>query len=737
MVPLVVVALLVGCQDQPIAPPDADELSPPAPTPAKLDEDRTPFQRMILGNIGEREVQGLPVPSDVAFEYAVNSASDTPKLAAPEGALEAGEQLIITATTVIHFDSPAQAGYEEWPAFVVEGEMPPEFEGFINEGDYSQFIRDKVEEESPGFWEQYKWGNEPRTYTISETYTVTYPGTTEETAAASPPALSNTTSSLDEILMGFTAGVGPEVDYDNTWTLSIPNPLGGDIEVASFRAWAYLDWGLGLRLPMEVSLISTDLMEEGSTYWSSSSARGLNWLSSDFAQAGVDPQFGNEFVMYLYFDVGASLSVFGVDIIGGGLTFSYDASRSFTTPFGPGSFFPIPSIDIPIFSLDVGIASGSVDFRLTPLLGSTQYTADWQASDEASGSGSLTYTDPTIPVQVGLVTAIDGPGLATITLDEFRYHFNQFLLNLSLYIYLGLDLGLLGEWDWDWNPHLLTVNLSDFVGWLGLYVGVHASTPDALTTSIPIQNVAPTAEIDRTGAQTINGITTFLAHAGDPLTFTGQATDPGLDDLTLSWDWNDGPPSPDVSTTYPVPYDVTESQTHAFDEACVYLIRFAAVDDDGAEAVDQVAVVIAGGLGNWARSEGYWQHQLRGNGRTDFDAASLECYLAVIGHMSAVFNEARDASTIEAAHDVLFLKKNGGRAIEQLDRELLVVWLNFVNGAVGYTQLVDTDEDYIPDTPFVNAVAAAESVRLDPFATVEEIKRQTEIVHHITETLKE
>ncbi len=731
MVPLVVVALLVSCQDQPIAPPDAAELSPPAPTPAKSDENATPFQLSVLRAIGEREAQGLPVPTDVSFEYAVNPESNKPELATPEGAPGAGEQLIITATTVIHFDGPAQAGYEEWPAFVVEGETPLESEGFINEGDYSQFIQDKVEEASPGFWEQYEWGSEPRTYTIDEKYTITYPGTTEGPAAASAAAASSLTS-VDEILMGFTAGEGPEVDYDNTWSLKV-----GSVSVASFRAYAYLDWGLGLRLPMEVSLISPDLMLEGSTYWSSSSAAGLDWVTADFVGAGVDAQSGNEWVLYIDFAVGADLSVFGLKIIDVDLGFSYDASEDFQTPFGPGSYFPIPSIDIPIVSLYFGIASGGVDFRLTPELGSTQYTADWQASDEASGSGSLTYTDPAVSVQVGPVTAIDGPGNAVITIDDFRYHFNQFSLALSLYIYLGLDLGIFGEPSWSWNPHLLTVDLSTFIGWLGLYVEVHEGTPDALTASIPIQNVAPTAEIDLTGTLVINGVTTFMGHAGDPLTFTGRATDPGRDDLTLSWDWDDGPPSPDVSTTYPVPYDVTESQTHAFGEACVYEIGFKAVDDDAAEAEDHVAVVIAGALGNLGRSEGYWQHQFRGNGRTDFDATSLECYLAVVGHMSAVFDEARDASTIEEAHDVLFLRQNRGSAIEQLDRELLVVWLNYVHGAVGYTELVDTDEDYIPDTPFVNAVAAAESVRLDPFATKGEIKRQTEIVHYITETLKE
>ena len=99
--------------------------------------------------------------------------------------------------------------------------------------------------------------------------------------------------------------------------------------------------------------------------------------------------------------------------------------------------------------------------------------------------------------------------------------------------------------------------------------------------------------------------------------------------------------------------------------------------------------------------------------------------------MSAVFSEVRDASTIEKAHDVLFLKQNQGSAIEQLDRDLLVLWLNFANGGILHTQLVDTDKDGVGDTPMIYVVMAAESVRLDPNATDKEIREQTRILHLI------
>jgi hypothetical protein len=66
-----------------------------------------------------------------------------------------------------------------------------------------------------------------------------------------------------------------------------------------------------------------------------------------------------------------------------------------------------------------------------------------------------------------------------------------------------------------------------------------------------------------------------------------------------------------------------------------------------------------------------------------------------------------------------------------LDRELLTVWLNFANGAIEYLELLDTDKDGVGDTLFGDVVAAAEAVRLDAAATDEEIREQTNILHHV------
>jgi hypothetical protein len=275
--------------------------------------------------------------------------------------------------------------------------------------------------------------------------------------------------------------------------------------------------------------------------------------------------------------------------------------------------------------------------------------------------------------------------------------------------------------------------------------GSDDDTTTCLDVAMQIDNEDPATAIDESGAVLINGVPTFLAHAGEDLDFHGRATDPGSDDLFLSWDWDlDDGLFPDVTTAYLVnppnpdpfpspsvqPRDVTDTQTHAYADVCLYVVTFQALDDDGGLGSDTTHVIVVGNA-HRTRSAGYWQHQFHGVGHTDFDADELDCYLLVVGYMSLVFNEVRDASTRAAALDVLFVNLHGGSAIEQFDRQLLAAWLNFANGAVGYDELVDSDGDGHVDTPFSAVMAAAESVRLDPHATRAEIEAQKDILERL------
>ncbi len=258
------------------------------------------------------------------------------------------------------------------------------------------------------------------------------------------------------------------------------------------------------------------------------------------------------------------------------------------------------------------------------------------------------------------------------------------------------------------------------------------------TTDVTITNVNPTAEIDESGATVVNGVPTLITSAGSPLALTGRSTDPGSDDLTLTWDWADG--SPNTSTTYLVnppmtdpfpspsiqPRDVTDTQSHAF-TACVYDVGFQATDDDGgASPTDKVKVLIVGTYPK-GLSDGYWQNEYRRNGRRDFDDKTLECYLQIVSFVSNTFNETRDASTIAKAFDVL--KMGGGTtATDQLDRDLIAAWLNFANGAVGYNEIVDAKGT---PKPFSAMMAAAEAVRNNPASTDKQRHAQRQIVHYV------
>ena len=103
--------------------------------------------------------------------------------------------------------------------------------------------------------------------------------------------------------------------------------------------------------------------------------------------------------------------------------------------------------------------------------------------------------------------------------------------------------------------------------------------------------------------------------------------------------------------------------------------------------------------------------------------------------MSNVFHERRDASTFQKAQAILFDQGKSVAKRDQLDRDLLTVWLNFANGAVGWDEQVDTNGDGTPDTAFGEALQDAEAVRLDPNATSAQLDAQRTIVQAINDVI--
>jgi hypothetical protein len=251
-------------------------------------------------------------------------------------------------------------------------------------------------------------------------------------------------------------------------------------------------------------------------------------------------------------------------------------------------------------------------------------------------------------------------------------------------------------------------------------------TSTCANIDLTILNVDPTAVIDET--EIVDGCAgdAFIAHAGEDVTFSGRSTDPGSDDLDFTWSWGDA--TPDVTTPYLVnppaldplpspslqPRDVVDTQVHAFAGACLYEVTLSVLDDDGGTATDDTDVVIAGNA-DLVRSAGYWYNQFR-KPRL-FTEEELQCYLAMVNFMSAVFSELTDADSIADAKEMMHPSQSNGDIRVQFDRQLIAVWLNFANGALDYDEEVDTDFDNIPDTPLLQVLCAAEDARIKDITT--------------------
>jgi hypothetical protein len=703
---------VLACNEVPLK---GSEPLGPSPSKARLDDgdELTPFQQSIKKTIAQRSQSGLPVPK-ISFDYDSDNGTNLSALQRRAGT--AGESFTITATTTLEFDHPRQAGLDQWPPFIIEGEVPPE-QGRIQKGDYTEVVKDYIARKLPGIWETHEFGYEPRTRTITETFTVTYPAETQLQGEG-------------DLVHGLTF-TGPDIDWTVSDDACVCIPELGCACAWKFEAGFRLDWGFGLRLPMNVSVTSDDPVNEGNTFTPTSLTQGVDWSPADYTAAGIAPEDGNEFVMRVEFFLGILVEVAEITVVDLGPNINEDRSSSFTTPFGPGAVFDLPTIDVPIYGVDLALVAAEFGAAITPQAGSDRFRANWMASNELSGSGSLTYTDPAVAENLSSVIAIDGPAVGNLQIKNSKYVLDQFMIELGAYF----EIDIFGLFDDRWEIPITDFDLSDLIP--DISVPIHAgANPTTLNSSVAVQNVAPTAEINVAGANLINGIHTFFADVGEEIVFPGNSHDPGRDDLTLEWDFGDGSPSPDTSTNHPLaaatgPNDVTEDQAYTFAGACLYEVALQSTDSDGASAQDAVAVIIRSAMDNRARLAGYWTHQMKGNGQVEFTEDELECLLQIVGFMSTVFNEARDASTTDLAYDVMHLAQNSGEA-EKLDRELLVAWMNFANAAVDLGGMVDIDGDTVPDMTFGAVLAAAEAVRLDPLATSAQLHEQKEIVHYVS-----
>lgn len=677
----------------------------------------TPLQGKIADWVAERRARGLAAPS-VSFEFSSAQGSSVFELRSKR--YGPGQGYSYVAKTLIRYSGPAEAGLRRWEPLALSDQAVRKL-GLPPSSLVERYVS-KVAASRPGFWDRHTLGYEPRTFTITQRGTVTYP----EAASLAPADVLATGTASDELVLGFS--LGGRLFEEESWGFGWEG-----VQDVSF--YVRVGAGLGLRLPIGARLDSPEPLDEGSSYSGSSWVHGVNWSPVQYTAAGVAAEDGNE--SYVYLEAQGCVRLSGIvdsdDCAGPNINHSQD----FATPLGPGATFPLPGVSYTIADFDVA----GVNLDLIPSTGSDKITALWNVSGEALGAGALEYTDAGSAATLSPIFAVDGPGHARYAVDGFRYHFTQFALTLG--VTLWLDVGLpwpIPDWEEDWSRELVTFDLSGLTGAVDLSIGVHTgSAPTGLALGVEILNVAPTAAMSVAGGQhvVINGRPTVIGNVGDPFVFTGTSHDPGRDDLTLSWDWGDGAPEPDESTLYPLsgttgPNDATDVRTHAFGSACLYVITFSSVDDDAAVSAAQALLLITD-VGRAARMEGFWQHQLSRRGGNLLEPPVIDCLLASVGHVSTVFNEVRDASTTAAAFDVVNVRNNSGSEVEQFDRELLVVWLNFASGAVGYLQAVDTNQDGVADTPLHEILLSAETARRDASTGARTLRAHTAMLHRISE----
>lgn len=383
-------------------------------------------------------------------------------------------------------------------------------------------------------------------------------------------------------------------------------------------------------------------------------------------------------------------------------------------------------------------------------------TDDDGESDTDCTTVTVTNVDPTVTIDPAQLTAIDEGGsvdvLATFSDPGWEDTYTPSVTagHVDAVIDEGPDLSVTTEGG-PGVPDQGQVTATITYGDNGTYtVTVEVTDDDSGagddSFDLVVDNVDPTAEIVLPVPVVVNGMDTIVAQAGEDIDFSGRSEDPGSDDLLMTWDWDDGAPSPDafeLSLVNPPvpdppgspsvqPRDETFDVTHAFDQACTYLVTFASSDDDGGSAEDQANVLITG-IADRTRPDGWWYSQYsaaaKGSLKKDFDEQTLLCYLEIARFGSTLFDEDVPLSTFAEAAAIL---QGGPTAAHHLERELLAAWLNFANGAVGYDQIVvDASGDHVPDTTFGAAVLMAEMVSMDPGATDADLRAQERLIHQI------
>ncbi|UCE38614.1 MAG: PKD domain-containing protein [Thermoplasmata archaeon] len=227
---------------------------------------------------------------------------------------------------------------------------------------------------------------------------------------------------------------------------------------------------------------------------------------------------------------------------------------------------------------------------------------DWNLSD---GTPIFTYSTDGIINYNGVSISGDGTLFAAGSWDGNVYLFStvggpHLVWNFSTSQYFSKSLPYIYRWDFN--------NFEDSDGDGGFTNDVDATgpTPTHVFGDDGVYTVTLTAE-DSCGCIAVDTVTVtvnnippeiepfgpFIMEEYSPLFLSGNATDPGSDDLTFTWNWSDGTgdnviiyynndsipdpyPSPDIN-----PMDITDSVNHTYFNYGIYNVTLTVEDDDG------------------------------------------------------------------------------------------------------------------------------------------------------------
>lgn len=241
-----------------------------------------------------------------------------------------------------------------------------------------------------------------------------------------------------------------------------------------------------------------------------------------------------------------------------------------------------------------------------------------------------------------------------------------------------------------------------------------------LTFTARWTNVAPTATLGAAGTTTWNGATLFVVSVGTPSTSALQTTDPGSDDLSVSWSFGDRsraqgrhllrPPTPDDRTSPTLDARaLTSSTTHTWTRACTRTMSVRVADDDGGLSPARTRTVVVLGTSTTRHGLAWWQGEYRGL-TSALTTADRSCLLSTARTLSTVFAERRALATTTDAVAVL-RPPSPASARATFDAHLLTVWLDVATGSVALAKPLDADGNGSTETTVGAFLRAAEGTR--------------------------